>query len=189
MYNKRPLQVCDVCLAGKQIRNSFKKESSWRAKRILELLYADVCGPITPMTHGGNQYFLMIVDDYSRYMWVFLFKTKDQVPNLLINLIKKLERETGKEVKALRTDNGGEFVSHVLEDFLKDKGIHHQFTAPYTPQQNGAVERRNRTVLGTTRSLLKAKTLPQTFWGEAVNHSIYLLNRSPTKDVQEATPY
>ncbi|KAK1434246.1 hypothetical protein QVD17_11166 [Tagetes erecta] len=185
----RPVQICDSCLVGKQTRTPFNKESNFRAEKILELLYADVCGPITPKTHGGNQYFLLVVDDYSRYMWVFLMKTKDQVSSLLIDLIKKLENEKGKKVKSLRTDNGGEFVSHVLENYLRMKGISHQYTAPYTPQQNGVVERRNRSILGTTRSILKAKLLPQNLWGEAVNHSVYLLNRSPTKAVQEATPY
>ncbi|KAK1435293.1 hypothetical protein QVD17_01054 [Tagetes erecta] len=186
---KHPLETCDSCLIGKQTRTPFGGESSYRANTILELIYADVCGPISPSTHGGNSYFLLIVDDYSRYMWAFCFKTKDQVPGLLIELIKKVEKETGKEIKAIRTDNGGEFISHMLENFLENKGIHHQFTAPYTPQQNGVVERRNRSILGTTRSILKAKKLPQSFWGEAVNHSVYVLNRSPTKALEDATPY
>ncbi|KAJ0466897.1 putative RNA-directed DNA polymerase [Helianthus annuus] len=181
-----PMQICDSCIMGKQTRAAFQKKSLYRATDSLQLLYADVCGPITPKTNAGNQYILLVVDDFSRYMWVTLIKTKDQVPGVLIELITRIENDFSKKVKALRTDNGGEFTSHVLGDFCKHKGITRQFTAPYTPQQNGVVERRNRTILGTTRSMLKAKWLPQIFWGEAVHHSIYLLNRSPTKALENS---
>ena len=185
----KPSKVCNICMAGKQVRGPFQKEVSYRAKEPLELLYADLCGAILPKTHAGNQYMLLIVDDYSRYMWVYLVKTKDQVPEILIEFFKGVENKIGKKVKALRTDNGGEFTSQVLGNYCKERGIHRQFTAPYTPQQNGVVERRNQTVIGTARCILKAMKVPQNFWGEAVHHSIYLLNRSPTKALVNMTPF
>ncbi|KAI3796396.1 hypothetical protein L1987_39066 [Smallanthus sonchifolius] len=158
---KHPTQVCNSCMVGKQTRSSFPKDSLYRDKTPLELIYADVCGPIAPKTHGGNQYFLLVVDDHTRYMWVFTMKTKDEVANHLIDFVTRVENETGKKIKAIRSDNGGEFTSHMLSDFLNSKGVVHQFITPYTPQQNGVVEIRNRTILGATRSMLKAMSLPQ----------------------------
>jgi hypothetical protein len=155
----------------------------------LELVYADVCGPISPMTQGGNKYMFLIVDDHSRYMWAFLIKTKDEVFECFKKFKNLMEVELGTRLKTLRTDNGGEFTSRAFEDFCDQEGITHQFSAPYTPQQNGVVERRNRSVLGMTRSILKAMELPQNLWGEGIRHSIYLLNRVPTKALKDKTPY
>jgi transposase InsO family protein len=84
----------------------------------------------------------------------------------------------------LRTDRGGEFTSKEFSDYCTGDGIKWQLTAPYSPQQNGVVERRNGTVMATTRSLLKAKNLPSWFWGEAIITVVYLLNRVPIKSVQ-----
>ncbi|XP_076918584.1 uncharacterized protein LOC143579055 [Bidens hawaiensis] len=89
----------------------------------------------------------------------------------------------------LRTDRGGEFTSSEFHQFCKDNGIARQLTAPYSPQQNGVVERRNRTMLSTTRSIMKAMSMPQNFWGEAVRHTIYVLNRIPTKALTNTTPF
>lgn len=100
-----------------------------------------------------------------------------------------VEKEANNTVKVLRTDRGGEFTSKEFESFCENTGIKRHLTAPYTPQKNGVVERRNRTMIAMTRSLLKEKGLPATMWGEAVRHAIYLLNRLPTKTLTGKTPY
>ncbi|GJV53952.1 ribonuclease H-like domain, reverse transcriptase, RNA-dependent DNA polymerase [Tanacetum coccineum] len=89
----------------------------------------------------------------------------------------------------LRTDRGGEFTSNEFTQYCKENGIARQFTAPYSPQQNGVVERRNRTIMSTTRCMMKAMNMPQNFWTEAVRHAIYILNSVPTKALEDITPY
>jgi transposase InsO family protein len=121
---------------------SFPSQSSYRVAEPLELVYADVCGPISPVTHGGNKYMFLIVDDYSRFMWEFVIKTKDEVFECFKSFKASIELETGRKIKALRTDNGGEFTSHSFKKICSQTRIKHQLTAPYSPQHNGVVERR-----------------------------------------------
>ncbi|KAK9076273.1 hypothetical protein SSX86_004606 [Deinandra increscens subsp. villosa] len=184
-----PKQVCEGCLVGKQTRQSFPIEAQWRASSPLELVHADICGPITPVSNGGNRYFMLIVDDFSRYMWVYMIKTKDEAFNCFKSFKSRVEKETKYKVRMLRTDRGGEFNSFVFKKYCEDAGIRRQTTAPYTPQQNGVVERRNRTVMEMTRSMLKSMKVPETLWGEAVRHTVYVLNMLPTKGVKGLTPY
>ncbi|KAK1409296.1 hypothetical protein QVD17_35822 [Tagetes erecta] len=186
---KYPKQICEGCLMAKQTRHTFPDESSWRASKPLELIHADLCGPITPQTFGGNEYFLLIVDDLTRYMWVYLLKSKDEAFDQFRKYKVQVEQESKFRVKTLRTDRGGEFNSKKFNEYCQKKGIKRQLTAPYTPQQNGVVERRNRTVVEMTRSILKSMQVPDQCWGEAVRHSVYLLNRIPTKAVKNSTPY
>lgn len=184
-----PTQLCEACLVGKKSRLSFPVQAQYRANKPLELVHADLCGPITPQTSAGNRYFFLLVDDFSRFMWVYVIKTKDEALVAFKKFKVQVENKTSFKVKTLRTDRGGEFVSQCFSEFCEAEGIQRQLTAPYTPQQNGVVERRNRSVLGTTRSLLKAIAVPQTMWGEGVRHAVYLLNRVPTKAVKDITPY
>ncbi|GJY21037.1 zinc finger, CCHC-type containing protein [Tanacetum coccineum] len=97
--------------------------------------------------------------------------------------------EMRMKLRMLRTDRGGEFTSNEFTKYCKENGVARQLTAPYSPQQNGVVEKRNRTVLSTTRSMMKAMKLPLTFWAEAVKHAIYILNRVPTRALVDKTPY
>ncbi|XP_010412760.1 PREDICTED: uncharacterized protein LOC104699114 [Camelina sativa] len=100
-----------------------------------------------------------------------------------------VEKQTGKDIKTFRTDRGGEFTSTEFNRFCEENGVSRHLTAPYTPQQNGVIERRNRTLMEMTRSLLKAMKVPNDMWGEAVRDSTYLINRVPTKALQGQTPY
>jgi hypothetical protein len=182
-------QVCDACTLGKQHRAPFPKTSLYRAKRGLELFHADLCGQIRPQTVGGNLYFLLVVDDFSRFMWIELLKTKGEALSCLIKIKQRAEVELESKLKALRTDRGGEFNSRMFTTFCTEQGIKHFTTTPYTPQQNGVVERRNQSVVEMARCLLKGRSVPPRFWGEAVTTAVYLLNRSPTKSVTGMTPY
>ncbi|KAI4370868.1 hypothetical protein MLD38_019168 [Melastoma candidum] len=182
-------QICDSCLAGKQRRRPFPMSSKYRASHLLELVHADLCGPITPETPGGKRSFLLVVDDKSRYMWVVLLASKDQAASAIIQLQARIEAEAGKKMGTLRTDRGGEFTARAFADYCAEQGIDRHLTAPYTPQQNGVVERRNQTVLGMARSMLKAKGMPGWLWGEAVITAVFILNRSLTRSVEGKTPY
>ncbi|KAD4586165.1 hypothetical protein E3N88_23766 [Mikania micrantha] len=160
-----PRQVCEGCLLAKQTRGSFSKEAQWRAKEPLELLHADLCGPITPLSKGGNRYIFLIVDDFSRYMWVYLLKAKDEALSKFKIFKTEVEKETGFAIKMLRTDQGCEFNSDAFKLFYQETGIRRQRTTPYIPQHNGVVERRNKTVMGMVQALLQTMKVPYTFWG------------------------
>ncbi|GJV59508.1 zinc finger, CCHC-type containing protein [Tanacetum coccineum] len=129
------------------------------------------------------------VDDYSRYMWVYFLSTKDQAFDTFKEFKKTIENELRTTLKMFRTDRGGEFNSSEFTQYCKENGIARQLTAPYSPQQNGVVERRNRTIMSTTRCMMKATEMPQDFWAEAVRHAIYILNSVPTKALEDITPY
>src|SRR6185295_3106631 len=97
--------------------------------------------------------------------------------------------DSGKRLRVLRTDRGGEFTAVEFASYCAGEGVVRQLTAPYSPQQNGVVERRNQTIVGMARSMMKAKTMPAEFWGEAVSTAVFILNRSPTKALKGMTPY
>lgn len=186
----QPKKVCEGCLMSKQARKVFPSKSEFSASTVLELVHGDICGPFTPPTPAGNRYFLLLVDDCSRYMWIYLLKTKDEAFECFKRFKTLVEsRVPESKVKVLRTDRGGEFCSNEFKSYCEEHGIQRHYTAPYSPQQNGVVERRNRTVVEMTRSFLKSMKVPTTLWGEAVRHSIYVLNRLPTRTLTGRTPY
>ena len=134
------------------------------------------------------KYFLLIVDDFSRKMWVYFLKNKSDVLSTFQKFKTLVENESGCNIMTLRTDNGGEFCSSDFANFCDIHGIKRQLTTPYTPQQNNVVERRNRTVVEMARSMLQHRSVPNKFWAEAVFTAVYLLNRSPTQVIKGKTP-
>jgi transposase InsO family protein len=182
-------QLCDCCVAAKQRRTAFPAAAKFRAQEVLDLVHGDLCGPITLETPGGRRHFLLLVDDHSRYMWVRLLSTKDEATAAIKDWQALVEKETGRVVRVLRTDNGGEFTSVEFGEWCAGRRVRRHFSAPYSPQQNGVVERRNQTVVAMARSLLKGRQVPAEFWGEAVVTAVYLLNRAPTKSLAGRTPY
>lgn len=184
-----PSQFCEECTLAKQTRLPFPNQAQFRASQPLELLYVDLCGPITPDSNAGNKYFFLLIDDFSRVMWVSMLKRKSEAKDMLRKFIVQVENETNHKIKALRSDRGGEFLAQEFESICEEKGIKRFFIAPYSPQQNGVVEHRNRTVMNMPRSLLKSRLLLGRFWAEAVRHAAYILNRVPTKSLEGQTPY
>ncbi|KAG7552453.1 Integrase catalytic core [Arabidopsis thaliana x Arabidopsis arenosa] len=136
-----------------------------------------------------NRYVFVLIDDHSRYMWSFLLKEKSESFNKFKSFKATVEEETGLHIKTLRTDRGGEFMSQEFQSFCERSGIKRHLTAPYSPQQNGVVERRNRTLMEMTRSILKHMNIPNYLWGEAVRHATYLINRVATRTLTDKTPY
>ena len=181
-------EVCTDCLKGKQHRDPIPKRSKWRASQRLELVHMDICGPISPISNSHKRYVICYIDDYSRKAWVnFLVEKSDAF--VAFKLFKEcVEKESGLVIKCLRTDRGGEFTSGEFNEYCKINGIKRQLTNAYTPQQNDVAERKNRTVMNMVRCLLTEKGIPKTFWPEAVNWSIHVLNRSPTLAVENVTP-
>ncbi|CAA6674417.1 unnamed protein product [Spirodela intermedia] len=157
-------QLCEACLA------------KYRARRVLELVHSDLCGLIVPETPNGSKYFLLLVDDRSRYMWVAMLRSKDRAAVAIKEIKARVEGESGLKLGALRTDRGGEFTSHEFAEYCAGEGIHRQHTAPYSPQQNGIEH-------------AQGKGAPGWFWGEAVATAVYILNRCPTKSMDGMTPF
>ena len=182
-------ETCASCLMGKQTRASFPKVSPYRATKVLELLHGDLCGPISPSTAGGSKYIFVLIDDHSRYMWSILLSEKSEALEHFKKFKQLVERETGATIQILRTDRGGEFMSREFKEFCDTHGIKRHMTAPYSPQQNGVAERRNRTLMEMTRSIMKAMNVPHYLWGEAVRHSTYLINRVATRTLKDQCPY
>lgn len=182
-------ELCDSYLASKKRRRSFPKIATYRAKDVLDLVHGDMCGPIMPATHGGRLFFLLLVDDYNRYMWLHLLSSKAEAAVSIKQFKAKVEEETGKKWKVLHTDREGEFTSIEFGVYCAEEGLQRHLTAPYSPQQNGVVERRNQTIVGMARSMLKAKEVSATFWGKAVSMVVFILNFSPTKSLEGMTPF
>jgi hypothetical protein len=164
-------------------------KAEYREERRLELVHDDLCSPISPATPRGNKYFLLLVDDLSRYMWVAVIPSKDRAAAATKDILAWAEGESDLKLKALHTDRRGEFTATEFMDYCAAEGVHRQHLAPYSPQQNGIVERQNETVVATVRSMLKAKGIFRWFWGEAVNAIVYVLNRCPKKSVVGMTPF
>jgi hypothetical protein len=179
---------CTDCLTGKQHREIIPKLPNWRASQKLELVHSNICGPINPKSNAGNMYFITFTDDYSRKTWTYFLQDKSSAFEVFKKFKSLVEKESGCEIKCLRTDRGGEFTSTMFNDFCSSQGVKRQLTTAYTPQQNGVSKRKNRTLLNMVRSMISAMEVPKSFWPEAVKWATYVMNRSPTFAVKDMTP-
>jgi len=179
-------KVCSDCMVGKQHCEVISKMSLWRASQRLQLIHADICGPIKPESHSHKRYLINFIDDYSRKTWVYFLSDKFEAFDVFKKFKALVEKETGNSICCLRTDRGGEFTLLEFNQFCSTNGITRQLTTSYTPQQNGVAER--STVMNMVHSMLSGKQIPKEFWSEAVNWAIHILNRSPTSVVKEVTP-
>ena len=182
-------KLCDACQFGKQIKTSFHSKKEISTSRPLQLLHIDLFGPSRIASLGGKYYAFVIVDDFSRFTWVIFLKLKNDVLENLVKFCKSVQNEKGYSITSIRSDHGGEFDNDALELFCDEHGFNHNFSAPRTPQQNGVVERKNRTIQEMARSMLNEISLPKYFWAEAVNTSCYILNRVFIRPNMNKTPY
>ena len=185
----KDISVCEPCAEGKHHREKFPTSGGKRSNLLLGLVHSDVCGKMSTQSLGGCEYFLTLIDDKTRYTWVYILKRKDQVFKQFLEWKALAENSTGQKLKVLRSDNGGEYTSKEFESYLRQEGIRHELTTPKCPEQNGVAERMNRTIVETARCMLAEAKLPRSFWAEAVSTAVYLRNRSPTSAVKGMTPY
>ena len=181
-------KFCEGCVLGKQARTTFQKKAEYCAKRPLELVHTDICGPITPKSFSEKRYFITFIDDYTRKTWVYFLKEKSEAFEVFKKFKAMVEKTTNLYIKALRSDRGGEYVSTAFTNYCEEQGIKRFLTAPYSPQQNGVAERKNRTILDMVRSMLKSKDMPKEFWAEAVQCAVYVQNRCPHAKLANQTP-
>ncbi|KAH9762156.1 hypothetical protein KPL70_000706 [Citrus sinensis] len=182
------LRLGHMSLRGKATRNSFGK-SVHSTKGILEYIHSDLWGPAQTMSLGGNTYFLSLIDDYSRRVWVYVLKHKDQVFGKFREWKSLVENQTGLKVKKLRTDNGLEFCNQEFNSYCADHGIARHRTVRLTPQQNGLAERMNRILMDRVRSMMIQSQLPKGLWAETLLTASYLVNLSPSAALDFKTPF
>jgi transposase InsO family protein len=129
----------------------------------------DLFGLPSHASLDGKKYCFVIVDDYSRYTWVCFFEYKSESQQTIIDFAKEVERQFGQNILAIRSDNDSEFKNYTLNGFLSDEGIRYQYSAAYTPQQNGVAERKNRTLMDMARSMLAEFKSSYSFWAKAIS--------------------
>jgi transposase InsO family protein len=143
-----------------------------------ELLHMDIVGPARVRSDGGKWYVLVIVDDFSRYSWVFFMENKDEAFSLARYLILWLQNEFPKNaMRAIRSDNGTKFKNTHFKTFCASLGLEHQFFSSYVPQQNGVVERNNRTLVEMVRMMLDEHRTPRRYWTKTINTACHVSNR------------
>jgi transposase InsO family protein len=180
---------CTACIQGKQHRAPIPKVSHTKpSTELLHIVHSDICGPMSTASLGGSRYFATFIDDCSRRVWVYFLNHKSDLLTAFKQYKALVENQSHKRIKVLRTDNGGEYISHQMQSFLKENGIEWQPTAPHTPEHNGVAERMNRTLLDTARTMLIEANLDNKFWAEAVNTAAYIINRRTTKRRKHVTP-
>ncbi|GJW22064.1 retrovirus-related pol polyprotein from transposon TNT 1-94 [Tanacetum coccineum] len=171
---------CETCVEAKLTRTPFK--SVKRTTEPLDMIHTDICDLKSLPTKGGNKYFITFIDDCTKYCYVYLLKSKDEAIDKFVLYKTEVENQLGKKIKVVRSDRGGEYVAPFAELCAKH-GIRHEFTAPYSPQQNGIAERKNRTLKEMVTAMLISSGMSQDMWGEAILTATYLLNKIPPKVV------
>ncbi|CAI7897058.1 unnamed protein product [Closterium sp. NIES-54] len=181
--------VCAACVEGKTARKPFGSRTSHLAKDPLALVHMDVCGLMRHASKGGARFLLVMLDDATRMCWTRLLKAKGDAAKAIQEWALEVCNDDKKRIKVIRTDGGGEFLNNELTKWMKSKGIKHDVTTPYTPQQNGAAEQLNRTLVEAVRSLLQHSKLGSEWWGEASSLAAWIRNRLPTKVLPGTTPF
>ncbi|KAD5802269.1 hypothetical protein E3N88_13629 [Mikania micrantha] len=187
--------TCVKCLKGKM--KTATKKGTTRSSNLLEIIHTDISGPYTIAGITGHTSFITFIDDYSRYMYLYLIKDKSESLTTFKDYKTEVENQLDLKIKVVRSDRGGEYYGRHTDvgqalgpfyEFCKGQGIVNQYTMPGTPQQNGVAERRNRTLMNMVRSMLANSDLPSFLWTEALKTTVHILNRVPSKSVPK-TPY
>nr|GFC05314.1 retrovirus-related Pol polyprotein from transposon TNT 1-94 [Tanacetum cinerariifolium] len=174
---------------GKSTKKTHKPKSEDTNQEKLYLLHMDLCGPIRVESINEKKYILVIVDDYSRFTWIKFLRSKDETPMFIIKFLKMIQVRLNVLVRRIRTDNGTEFVNQTLRDYYEEVGISHETSVTRSPQQNGVIERRNRTLIEAARTMLIYAQASLFLWAEAVATACFTQNRSIIRLRHGKTPY
>jgi len=177
--------VCTVCTLAKQHKLSFPSSISV-SQASFDLIHCDLWGPFNVKSNNNASFFLTIVDDFSRFTWVFLLHSKSQTRSFIQYFFQLVETQFLTKVKCLRSDNGVEFD---MVEFFMAKGVIHHRSCVETPQQNSIVERKHQYLLNVARALRFQSHLPLHFWGDCVLTAVHLINRLPTPLLSNKSPY
>ena len=191
LSNPAHVGKCEACAIAKSASKPFPPSGTTRARRPLELIHMDLC-TLPTRSKAGFKHFLTIQDDNSCELWAFLLRTKDEALPSYRAWVAAAEAKhsaAGHKVLAVRSDNGGEFISGAFDALLAERGTLRERSTPYTPQQNGVAERVNRTLLNSVRAMLHDSRLDASFWDEALGTAVYVHNRVPTRALGGITPH
>ncbi|GKE14841.1 ribonuclease H-like domain-containing protein [Tanacetum coccineum] len=188
LTNDSHVSPCDTCYKAKQTREPFPL-SDHQTTSIGKLIHLDLWGPYKVISKKGLRYFLTIVDDYTRAVWIYLIKTKDEVYDHFVNYNNMILNQFNCSVKTVKSDNGIEFTNNKMNVLFNSLGIIHQTTCAYTPQKNRMVERKHRHLVNVARSLLFQSGLPLSMWTKCVLTSAYLINRLPFCVLNGKSPF
>ena len=144
---EKDFPTCAACQFGKLSRFPFHQSKAWKATQKLQLIHTDVGGPMNTPSLNGSKYYIAFIDDYSRMCWIFFMKFKTEVADIFGKFKVWIETQSNCKIKVIRSDTGTEYTSGSFNKFCEDEGIEHQLLAPYSPQQNGVVERKNKTMM------------------------------------------
>jgi transposase InsO family protein len=154
----------------------------------LELIHSDLCEMNGELTKGGKKYFMTLIDDSTRYCYVYLLKSEDESLNFFKIYKAEVENQLDCKIKRLRSDHGGEYFSNKFDTFCAEHGRIHERTPPYSPQSNRVAERKIHTLTDLVNAMLDTSDLSKAWWGEAILTTCHVLNRFPTKN-KEITPF
>lgn len=180
--------VCEACSKGKQFKVQHKNIADIGSKKLLELVHMDLMGPVQTESLNGKRYIFVLVDDFSRFTWVRFLREKSEAVESFKILALQLQTEKGSIVQ-IRSDHGGEFQNEEFEKFCNTQGIRHQYSTPRTPQQNGIIERKNKTLQEMAKAMIHGNNVSPRFWDEVVNTACYIINRVYVKPGTNTTPY
>jgi len=171
------------------VKSSFKAKDIVSTSRPLELLHIDLFRPVNTTTLYRSKYGLVIVDDYNRWTWVKFLRSKDHAYDVFSNFCTQIQSEKEMKILKIRSDHGGKFENEPFESFCEKHGIVHEFSSPKTPQQNGVVERKNRTLQEMERTMIHENNLAKHLWAEAVTTTCYVQNRIYIRPILKKTAY
>src|SRR5262249_16875264 len=149
---------------------------------------SDIWGPAHVSNISGSRWFVSFIDDCTRVTWIYLLKQKSDVSLIFPNFYNMMKTQFGVDIKKFRSDNAKDFFNHSLTTFFQTKGIIHESSCIYTPQQNGLAERKNGHLLASTRALLLHTNVPKHYWGEALLTATHIINRLPTQVLDWKSP-
>nr|GEZ15575.1 putative ribonuclease H-like domain-containing protein [Tanacetum cinerariifolium] len=174
---------------GKSKKKPNKPKSKDTNQEKLYLLHMDLCGPMRITSVNGKKYILVIIDDYSRFTWVKCLRSKDEASGFIIKFLKMIQVRLKVPVRCIKTDNGTEFVNQTLRNYYEKVGISHEISVASSPQQNGVIERCNRTLIEAARTMLIYAKASLFLWAEAVATACYTQNCSIIRLRHRKTPY
>ena len=180
-------KICGICALGRQHKEAETKARE-RATELLQVIHTDLCGPMQTPTLKEEKYFITFTDEMSGRVSICLLKSKDGALAAFEAYRARAEKTSGREIKSLRSDGGGEYVGKRFQHYLQKAGIQHIVSPPYSPAQNGLAERMNRTIMENARCLLQDSKLGMQFWGEAVLTAAHIHNRLPTPTRKDLSP-
>lgn len=178
---------CDTCELAKHTRVSFPINNK-RSSHPFHLIHSDIWGPSTIPNVSGARWFVTLIDDCTRVTWLFLLKHKSDVTSVIPNFHSMVQNQFGVKIKSIRTDNARDYFNQILSPYFQSQGIIYDLSCVDTPQQNGVAERKNEHLLNTTRALFFQGNVPRSYWGEAVLNAIHMINRLPSRVLDNRSP-